>query len=59
MGPDRRHADETGMVGRTTIRDTTALPIFMSSRTRSRHGSVLMVVAALAVIVAAIVLRIV
>ncbi|MGH2999755.1 MAG: hypothetical protein ACRDNM_10680 [Gaiellaceae bacterium] len=47
------------MVGRTTIRDTTALPIFMSSRTRSRRGAVLMYVAAIAVIVAAVVLRIV
>jgi hypothetical protein len=40
------------------VRDRSAMPIFMSSRTRGRHGFV-MVAAAIVVIVAAVVLRVV
>ena len=36
MGPDAAHADEVGMVGRTTARSAQALPIFMSQRSRTR-----------------------
>jgi hypothetical protein len=56
FGPD---ADAAAMVGRTTIRETSALPIFMSRRTRSHHGAILMYLAAIAAIAAAVVLRLV
>jgi hypothetical protein len=40
------------------VRDRSAMPIFMSSRTRARHGAV-MYAAAIAVIVLAVALRLV
>lgn len=53
MRLNREAADGAGMV-----RDRSAIPIFMSSRTRARHGAA-MYGAAIAVVVAAILLRIV
>ena len=39
------------------LRDRSAMPIFMSSRTRARHGAV-MYAAAIAMLVTAVVLRV-
>ena len=50
----RPEADERSMVGRTTIRDASALPIFMSRRTRSRRGGYLVVLALVLVIALAL-----
>ena len=52
MGRELPAADAVPM-----LRDRSAMPIFMSSRTRARHGAV-MYAAAIAMLVAAIVLRV-
>ena len=49
MRPAVPRADEPSMVGRTTIRDTSELPIFMSRRTRSRRGSYVLAIVLLLV----------
>ncbi|HKT45821.1 MAG TPA: hypothetical protein VJQ85_13550 [Gaiellaceae bacterium] len=52
MGRVRPAADAAPM-----LRDRSAMPIFMSSRTRARHGAV-MYAAAIAMLVTAVVLRV-
>ena len=53
MGRDPAAADAACM-----LRDRSAMPIFMSSRTRARHGAV-MYAALIAMFVTAVVLRVV